>query len=158
MNLTPHQSTTPSFAKSAIPLSLTLRPSRLYLTGILALHILAFVAVSLAAIPVALKIIIAILVAASLGYNGSIALKHTQLIWRAGNVWLIETQDNQHTAHLNSINFLSRWLVIISLQVENQRLQKFIIPFDAVNTDSFRLLRVRLRIEGHAILNPEDEP
>lgn len=122
------------------------------------LHLLAVTATALASIALLPKLLIGLAVIISLGFNLRDSLAKKQLIWRAGNNWAIELQENHYrVAKLTAINFLSRWLVIISLKAENQRPEKFIIPFDAVNANSFRLLRVRLRIEGHQLINPDEE-
>lgn len=125
----------------------------------LVLHGLAIAAVCIAFIPWPVKTVLVTAIVAGLCINGYEALKSRQIIWRAGNRWFIDTEKNQSSAaKLTAINFLSRWLVIISLKEENQRAKKYIIPFDATNADSYRLFRVRLRIEGHELINPPDEP
>ena len=88
-----------------------------------------------------------------------------QLVWRNANRWFVN--DEQSAVELSSINFFSQWLVIISLSREKEstaglsgqftRTRKFVIPFDSLNKESFRLLRVRLRIEGYELLNPPAE-
>lgn len=159
MHLTPPPPTTPSFAKSAIPLHLSLKPSRVYVLCIVLIHLLAVVATFISAIPLLIKLIICAVVTFSLVYNIKDALTQQRLIWRAGNHWIIDNDPQPSArAQLTAIDFLSRWLVIITLKEDRKRKQRYVIPFDAVTADSYRLLRVRLRIEGHGLLNPEDSP
>ncbi len=166
MTRTPPPDTTPSFERSAKPLLLALKPSQAVRWFLIAAHVLAVVAVVISAIPLAVKALLDLLVAASLIYHLKQNAKATQLVWRTGNRWFIN--DEQLPAELVAINFFSRWLVIISLRqaAPNEethllaklwRSQKFLIPFDALDADTFRLLRVRLRIEGFEVLNPQDE-
>ena len=112
-----------------------------------------------------------ILIAASLLYHLKQQKFTPQLVWRNANRWFVN--DEQSAVELSSINFFSQWLVIISLSGKQDeagkkrgvtdltdqlsRTRKFIIPFDSLNTESFRLLRVRLRIEGYDLLNPPEE-
>ena len=163
MNRTPPPDTTPSFEKSAKPLSLALKPSRAVKWFLITTHLLAAVAATISAIPLIIKLLLIATVAVSLTYNLNQNNKPTHLVWRPGNRWFIN--DAQLPAELTAINFFSRWLVIVTLlqstKSENEsflaklkRKQKFIIPFDAVDSEVFRLLRVRLRIEGYEILNP----
>ena len=59
---------------------------------------------------------------------------------------------------LKGIDFFSRWLVILTLRTASGRNAKYVIPCDALSENTFRLLRVRLRIEGFTMLNPEKNP
>lgn len=159
MHLTQTPRTTPSFAKSAIPLLLKIKPSRIALATIAVLHILALFALALADIPRLFEVVTVALVAISFFYNTRKELKHRQLIWRAGDHWIInDDPDQPRTCRLKAIDFLSRWLVIITLREDkNKRQLCLVIPFDSVDANTFRLFRVRLRLEGHALLNPYDD-
>ena len=138
MRLTPPPPTTPSFEKSAIPLLLTVKPSRAYISAIVALHCLAVAALVMADIPAVIEFTLTVLVVVSLIYN-----LHQ------------ETQNRPlQAATLHSVDFVSRWLVIITLKPAEARRQRLVIPFDSVGKDSYRLFRVRLRIEAHSLLNP----
>ena len=155
MHLTPPPPTTPSFEKSAIPLLLNVEPSRLFITAIIFLHGLAVVAIVTAEIPDWLEFLLTVLVTISLIYNLHQETRTTKLIWRAGNQWNIQPDSNHsNKAELHSIDFHSRWLVVITLKPVDKRKQRLVIPFDSVPKDSYRLFRVRLRIEGHSLLNP----
>ena len=67
MHLTQTPRTTPSFAKSAIPLLLKIKPSRIALATIAVLHILALFALALADIPRLFEVVTVALVAISMG-------------------------------------------------------------------------------------------
>ena len=170
MSRTPPPATTPSFEKSAKPLLLTLKPSRTFRLFLFVLHGLCIAALFIAAIPVGVKLLLAIVIVASLVYHLKQQAIAPQLIWRNANRWFVD--DEQAAVELSSINFFSQWLVIISLSEGKDgarkkgsaavfgrfnRTRKFIIPFDSLTKESFRLLRVRLRIEGYELLNPPAE-
>jgi len=157
MNMTAPIDISPSFEKSAKPLLLALSPSRCWLFFLLSLHVLAIIATWIAAIGIAWKLPIGIGLCASLILY--MAAIFTQMHGRrSGNRWFVDRE--QSVSELVSVDFISRWLVILSLNNTDRRRQRnrqYIIPFDAVDADSFRLLRVRLRIEGYELLNPATE-
>jgi len=144
---------------------LELRPSRVWIVFLSALHLLALLAITIAAIPLIAKGLLVIVVLVSLIVHLKHSSQPVQLVWRTGNRWFIN--DDQSPAELHAVNFFSRWLVIITLLTEPTTAgllsglfkprRKFIIPFDSLDVDTFRLLRVRLRIEGHELLNPPEE-
>ena len=112
-----------------------------------------------------IKLLLMVVVAASLLFHLKQQAITPQLVWRNANRWFVN--DEQSAVELSSINFFSQWLVIISLSRAKEstkglsgrfnRTRKFVIPFDSLNKESFRLLRVRLRIEGYELLNPPAE-
>ncbi len=161
---TPPPATTPSFEKSAKPLLLALKPSRCWRVFFYTLHILCIVALFLTAISVWLKLLLAVLIAVSFIYQQHQHNNQTQLVWRNGNRWFVD--DEQDPFELTAIDFFSRWLVILSLTPTDKNAgliarlrsrRKFVIPFDSLDENTFRLLRVRLRIEGFELLNPTEE-
>ena len=161
-----------SFEKSAIPLFLALKPSRILRTLTATCHLLAIIAVFLSTVPLLVQLILSVAITLSLRYNHRQDSREQFLIWRAGNRWVIETaptaaydeahQDISSTgtaiAELKGIDFFSRWLVILTLRTASGRNAKYVIPCDALSENTFRLLRVRLRIEGFTMLNPEKNP
>ena len=178
MNRIPIPDTTISFEKSAKPLLLDLKASSSWLVFLVALHLLAGTAVAITSLGAGTKAMLLLFTAASMLYQYRLQQTPIQLVWRTGNRWFIDEQAAP--ASLVSINFFSRWLVIISLlpQTESNNgtnsshtskqlikallnraihKRKFIIPFDSLPEDSFRLLRVRLRIEGYESINPPEE-
>lgn len=176
--MTPTQpaTTSQSFEKSAIPLFLALKPSRILRTLTVSCHLLAVIAVFLSTVPLLVQLTLCIAITISLCYNHRQDSREQFLIWRAGNRWVIEiaptaaydeadqdtgstdTATDTATAELKSIDFFSRWLVILTLRTATGRSAKYVIAFDALSENTFRLLRVRLRIEGFTMLHPEKNP
>ena len=161
----PPPPTTPSFEKSAKPLLLALEPSRSWFVLLVVLHMLCVVAVFIAAIATWIKLALVAVIATSFVYHYKLHINPAHLVWRNGNRWFVNDVDA--VWELSSIGFFSRWLIILSLTPINpdkqgfiaryQRTKKFIIPFDALDEERFRLLRVRLKIEGFELLNPVEE-
>ncbi len=159
----PPPATTPSFEKSAKPLLLALKPSRCWQWFLYLLHALCVVAVVISSIPGWSKALLLCLVAISFIYQHRQHQRLSQLVWRNGNRWFVD--DEQTRYELASIDFFSRWLVILSVTPADstgwyqrlRRTRKFMILFDSVDDDTFRLLRVRLRIEGFELLNPFED-
>ena len=161
---TPPAATTPSFEKSAKPLLLALKPSRCWRLFLYVLHILCVSALFLTAILLWIKLLLAVLIFTSLIYHHNQHNQRIQIVWRTGNRWFVNEDPTLY--ELASIDFFSRWFVILSLVPAGQnnrlfsRLQhrrRFSIPFDALDADTFRLLRVRLRVEGFELLNPSED-
>jgi len=137
---------------------LALKPSKFYLAAIAIVHALACVALYLTAVNFLLKTVILALVLASMWLNIQQNLNPAQLVWRSGNRWFIDcVNGDSDRAELHGIDFFSRWLVIISLRIKGRRSQRHIIVFDALSANTFRLFRVRLRVEGFALLNPDQQ-
>ena len=143
---------------------LALNASRCWQVFFYALHILCIAALFLTAIALWIKLLLAILIVISFIYQQHQLNNQPQLVWRSGNRWFVD--DEQRPFELKAIDFFSRWLVILSLTPIDQNAglikrlrsrRKFVIPFDSLPEDTFRLLRVRLRIEGFELLNPTED-
>ncbi|MEM7258616.1 MAG: protein YgfX [Pseudomonadota bacterium] len=126
-------------------------------------HMLALLATVTAVLPhQKLQWLLQGLVLVSLAYNLYVSVRARQIIWHAGNRWTLKNtstrqpQPDYFHATLTSVDFLSRWLVIITLKADKKRAERVVIPFDSMDKDSYRLFRVRLRIEGHGLINPND--
>lgn len=129
------------------------------LAAVLALfHLLALIATGLAHIPLWVQLPIAALIALSYYCNHQLAAVPTTLVWHKGDHWHISRAKLViNHATLERVDFFSRWLVIITLK-SGRRLDKFVISRDSLDSDTFRLLRVRLRIEGIAQLSNRQSP
>ena len=118
------------------------------------MHLMALLAITVATLPELVHWLAVVLVLISLAINLSTLRRTRRVVWYEGNRWTID--NPQRKATLRSIDFLSRWLVIITLKPQSGFPSRVVIPFDSLSKDSYRLLRVRLRIEGHALINPND--
>ncbi len=142
---------------------LNLERSRIIGLATVSLHLLATIAIATAGIALWIKLVCLPLIAASLYFNHRAERTKQTLVWHQGDRWHISCGDAPiRRARLSRIDFFSRWLVIITLHCPTRprwrRLEKFVIPADSLDKDTFRLLRVRLRIEAIPMLQAPPEP
>ena len=150
-----------SFRKYATPLELTLKPSSiatwLYSFIVVLTLLLIFF------LPVALGLQVLLLVSVVAGFVG-ILLNEWQCLfkqsikrirWQEGNEWQLEYLANdKDEARLlgDSVNF--SYLVILNFKVEGRRRIRSVSIFkDSLDSDTFRRLRVRLRVDASDIEN-----
>ncbi len=134
------------------PLVLELRPSRYLFAYLLILHLLLFLALAMPlAIPALLHVVLVSGVAGSfvwhlLRYLPQRQLRQQQrLVWQSDGNWQIESSHGQvSAAGLCPDSWLSAWLVILRLRLENGRRISIPILPDSLETDTFRRLRSRL--------------
>ncbi|MCB1874538.1 MAG: hypothetical protein KDH88_01030 [Chromatiales bacterium] len=71
------------------------------------------------------------------------------LVWDAGGEWILRRRDGQEfKACLLGDSLLTARLVILNFSRSRWRRVSLVIPPDRLDKESFRRLRVRLRIEG----------
>jgi hypothetical protein len=77
------------------------------------------------------------------------------LTWKEGGEWVLELSDGtQYETYLLPSSYVSPWLVVLNFsKAENQRGRSVTLFRDALDEESFRRLRVRLRIDGKNIDN-----
>ena len=121
----------------------------------------AFGAALYNSLPFLIKIAIALGILASFAYQLYLHRQPKTLVWRTGNRWFVPPDNT--AAELVEVNFISRWLVIITLRESAKRgplgfhkKTRYIIPLDSLDAKRFRLLRVRLRVEAFECLNPSE--
>lgn len=73
-----------------------------------------------------------------------------KLIWKVDGDWLLETTNNESiTATLHESTYVHPWLVVLNFRQENKRgLLSFPLVRDALDAETFRDLRVRLKVAG----------
>jgi len=128
------------------------RPSR----GLAALSAVALGAAMLAAaafLPLALAV-----PACVFGLGCSFAESARQsaggrLEWRADGSWRVATPGGVRRATLGAGSVSTRWLVVLALRTEAGTLRR-VLPRDALPPETWRRLRVRLRIQGGATAEP----
>lgn len=74
------------------------------------------------------------------------------LTWQADGEWLLETRDGQQLkASLHESTYVHPWLVVLNFRQEGKRgLLSFTLAPDALDPETFRELRVRLKVAGHS--------
>ncbi|MDQ1363058.1 MAG: hypothetical protein QG652_918 [Pseudomonadota bacterium] len=137
----------------ATPLELELQPSRQQRRLLLIICALCVFSILILPWPFLLQMLCVMLVALSLVLISKNAWHADRLVWQAGNHWLLVTGDMTTNARLLTESLVTRWLVILLLRTENGAKQTVLIWPDSVRPDVFRRLRVRLKIEGQAMVS-----
>jgi len=72
------------------------------------------------------------------------------LVWKEDGEWLLETIDGESLpATLHESTYVHPWLVVLNFRQANKRgLLSFALAPDALDSETFRELRVRLKVEG----------
>jgi len=72
------------------------------------------------------------------------------LTWKEGSEWVLELNDGtQIETYLLPSTYVSTWLVVLNFsKAENQRSRSVTLFRDSLDQESFRRLRVRLRMDG----------
>lgn len=144
-----------SSRSSAAPLQLILEPSRTLQTGLAATHGLALIAALGNPLTGALKLLLgaAILVSLALHWRRMGFIRGLTL--KPEEDWEIIFPNRILIAQLGPGTVITTWLVILHLTTPQRH---YAIPIcrDAVDPESFRRLRVYLRLAGHRALHAED--
>jgi len=145
-----------SSTKFAQPLRLQPEASRI-LVGLLVAGHLGAIAVLF---PLDLSMAIKITIAAVLLVSLTIAIRKQPgrmgeggvqtLTWQTDGVWMLETVGGEKMeASLHESTYVHPWLVVLNFRQENKRgLLTFTLAPDALDKETFRELRVRLKVAG----------
>ncbi|MGA7799899.1 MAG: protein YgfX [Gammaproteobacteria bacterium] len=134
----------------AAPLRLELQPSRLLTRFLCCGHALALLAAWAAALSLPLRVLLTAVILAS-GWHelrrqrGIRAGKPSVIVWGADGIWSVHSGGRWQSAHLERTVHEHPLLVVLPLRTEDGRVHRVVIPPDAVDVDSYRRLRVRIR-------------
>jgi hypothetical protein len=136
---------------SATSLHLILERSRALQTAVVAVHGLALIAALANPLPGGIQLLLGGAILGSLFLSWQRLIQVRGLTLNPADEWEIILHDQTVLALLAPSTILTPWLVILHLTAGNR---KFAIPIcrDAVDPESFRKLRVYLRIAGHRAL------
>lgn len=136
-----------SSRSSAAPLHLILEYSPTLQTGLRAIHGLALIAALANPLPWMIKLLLGIVIIVSLGLHRRGLRKIRGLTLTPEHDWEIHFTNRTVLAQLAPSTVVTTWLVILHLTTSQQRIA---IPIcrDALDPESFRRLRVYLRIGG----------
>jgi hypothetical protein len=136
----------------ARPLHLKRKPSRLLAGYLVILHVLAAVALLQ---PLALSVythaVLWLVLLSSAGYHVRYYWRQRDgddvyWIWQAGGAWL-HGDDEQLLALVSSKSVATPWFVRVTLAGLDRKQQHLLIVRDQLDADSFRRLRVRLKLD-----------
>ena len=137
------------------PLSLSLEFSRSIRWGIIILHglVASIVAVTSSSFPVAVLLLLLVLGSYLYYYRWHVAQSLEKSIVQVklnstGDWFLINSQNKQIKAILQSTSFLSQYLLILNFSSLESKGYTVLIPRDRIDPDDFRQLTVRLKTKG----------
>ena len=147
-----------SSTKYAQPLRLQPKASRILIGLLVAGHLGAIAVLFPLDFSMAIKITIAVVLLVSLviavrKQPGRVGEGGVQtLTWQADGVWVLETVGGeQMKASLHESTYVHPWLVVLNFRQENKRgLLSFTLAPDALDRETFRELRARLKVTGHS--------
>lgn len=134
----------------ARPLRLELRPSRFLTLFVSSGHVLALFAAWAAAVPDALRLVLTIAVLVS-GWRqlwrayGGRTEDPSRIIWGPDGAWSLYGDGRWQSARLVRTVYEHPFLVVLPLRTDDGRIHRIVIAPDAVDVDSYRRLRVRIR-------------
>lgn len=134
----------------ALPIRLTLKPSRWITTTVSVLYAGACICTLFANISPLIMLIMSLIACASFShwyYNNVYSLKrsNTQLILTDKDEWYISDDNTDKVLwQLSPISFVHKWLIVLTLQ-QGRHKKHIILSFDNVSKPTFRYLSVRLR-------------
>ena len=131
----------------ATPLTLELKPSPVFKYYLLSLYLLAITAVVYADLHPLIQVFTVLFLVIFYFYQTSRTLRYTKIVWSSGNDWqLYELSLEGIEVHLTPMSFCSSWLVILAFKTEAGKRINITVPYDSLNAEIFRRLKVRLRI------------
>lgn len=145
-----------SSTKFAQPLRLNPKPSRILIGLLTAGHLGAL----LVLVPLDLSILIKMIIAVALVVSWVVAMRKQpgrmneegvqSLIWQSDGEWLLQTvAGDELPATLHPSTYVHPWLVVLNFRQEGKPglLSVVLVP-DALDAETFRELRVRLKVAG----------
>ncbi len=147
-----------SSTKYAQPLKLQPEASRILIGLLIAGHLGAIAVLFPLDLSLPIKITIAVVLLVSLvialrkqpGRMGEGGVQ--TLIWQTDGEWLLETAGGEKMeASLHESTYVHPWLVVLNFRQENKPgMLTFTLAPDALDRETFRELRVRLKMAGKA--------
>jgi hypothetical protein len=136
---------------SAAPLHFIIERSRVLQTAVVAVHGLALIAALANPLPGGIQLLLGGAILGSLFLSWQRLIQVRGLTLNPADEWEIILHDQTVLALLAPSTILTPWLVILHLTAGKR---KFAIPIcrDSLDPESFRKLRVYLRIAGHRAL------
>ena len=145
-----------SSARFAVPFRVALKRSFLLAAALLFIHGGALVWLFAFALPMWVKLLVAIAIITSLLLQLRCHLLQKGgravmgLLWDGGDEWQLQrVQGEVSNAHLLGSSFVSPWLIVLNFKIEtSRRMLPVIIMTDAIDSTSFRRLTSKLRRVG----------
>jgi hypothetical protein len=144
------------------PLHLNRKPSRLFAGYLVLLHALALLALLQ---PLALSALakggLWSLLICSVGYHLRYFLQQCDVhnaywVWQSGGAWLRDIEEHCYTV-VTSRSVNTPWFVVVTLACVDQPAQRILVLRDQLDPDTFRRLRVRLKLAYDEVAASSDD-
>lgn len=131
----------------ATPLILDLKKSSIVNVYQIAVHLLAVFAVLYASISAWLMLVLVVFISLHFFYQKTTSNKFSKIVWLSDNQWNLYRSDEDFSeARLTVMSFLTSWLVILAFKIDDAGRVNVLIPYDMLDAENFRRLKVRLKI------------
>jgi toxin CptA len=145
-----------SSTKYVQPLRLQPKASRLFIVFLTVSHLTAIAVLFPLELTLWVKISITITLVVSLLVSlkkqpGRVGERGVQtLTWEADGDWLLETTEGESlTTTLHESTYVHPWFIVLNFREAHKRgLLSFVLAPDALDAETFRALRVRLKVAG----------
>lgn len=142
----------------ASPLILEFKTSKISHFYLLSVHCLAMTGLFYSGLPLILKLLLSLLIIISFFYLKKGEGQVIKAVWLSENDWVIVDRfGTQVASRLTPLSFRCSWLVILSLKTDEGKNISLMIPFDALDPDIFRQLKVKLKLIKPSIFSPSSE-
>ncbi len=124
---------------------------------VLLIAVMAMISVMLVPVVVIIKLLVCGLIALASYFAQIKHNQYRQVIWHEANQWTIQSSTKTIQAQLVPDSYVSPWLTILCFRTEtNKKLSIMIFP-DAINPETFRRLRGRLKIESTKLFSKKSD-
>ena len=138
--------------KSEAALTLSLNPSRLFLSGLGACHLLALISVAVCDLAVAVSVVLVAAILVSLIWNG-LRYGHSRsrwfirrVVWSADGQWMLSNGVGEERAVQLLGGYVHPQLLILRFAWNRFGRRAVVVPPDAADSEAIRRFRVRLRV------------
>lgn len=131
----------------ATPLKIDINPSKTYLIFVLVVTSMACFSISLLSTNFWFRFVLILIVSAFSIYVYIINNRPKNIIWSSQNKWEVVDKE-KYSAALLPDSIVLPWLVVLNFRLETGRNKSLIVFADAIDSQSFRKLRVRLKVSA----------
>ena len=129
------------------PLTLNLQSSAVLYYYLVSVHVLASFAVFYASIPILIQLLCVGSIVVYFFYLKCKLKPSSKIVWLQENNWqLYDSETTYVEACLTPWSFLASWLVVLVFKTEAGKKVSILVPYDALDKEIFRQLKLKLTI------------
>jgi len=140
----------------ATPLRLDIKSSRIYLTCIVIVVSVAILSLYLIEVDFWLKFLLVLIVSWFSVHTCLINNKSKTIIWKLDNQWKVFDKE-VYQASLLPGSIVFPWLTILNFKLDSGRSKSVMIFTDAISSEQFRQLRVRLKVSSEKLFKKDNK-